>query len=99
MSITFIDGVAEPEVEKVWREFWQPLIAPDGVLDLAQVKRELFDFGMVMDNVSVVYDHITGGRVSKPHTLASAVISMYEENLDRQIAYALEDLEEAQADG
>jgi hypothetical protein len=34
---------------------------------------------MVIDNVSLVYDHVTGGRVSKPTTLAAAVIGQYDE--------------------
>lgn len=35
---------------------------------------ELHDVQMLSESASQVYYHVTGGRISKPHTVASAVI-------------------------
>jgi hypothetical protein len=72
-------------VERVWQEFWKPIVAPDGTLDVEQVKRELFDYHTTMENVPLVYDEITGGRISKQNTLASAVIGEYNAHLERML--------------
>ena len=53
--------VAE-EVEKVWTEFWEPilLINTDDkeYVDMDQLKRELFDYHTVMEKITQVYnDH------------------------------------------
>lgn len=70
----------DDEVEQVWTEFWTPLLYANGVLDLEQVKRELYDFRMAMKEVSLVYDHITGGKFSKVTTPAQHVISATSEH-------------------
>lgn len=67
------------EVETVWADFWAPIVAPDGVLNLEQVKAELHDYYTLICEVPKVYDHITGGRISKPNTLASVVIAEHDE--------------------
>ena len=64
----------EADVQARWDEFWAPIVAPGGELDLDQVKRELFDFSVVMHEVPHVYMHVTGGRISKANSRASAVI-------------------------
>ncbi len=72
----------EPEgetVEGMWRRFWEPLVCPNGTFDLEQVKKELFDFGRVMEQVSLVYANITGGRISKPNTDAGVVIAVVDD--------------------
>jgi len=53
------------EVERVYREFWAPIVEYRGFLDIEQVKKELYDFWLVMDNVPKVYNYVTGGKVSK----------------------------------
>jgi hypothetical protein len=63
----------DPQVE--WDEFWKEIVAPDGVLDVEQVKKELADFSMLLNFVPKVYDHATGGAVTYPQTLPNAVIS------------------------
>jgi hypothetical protein len=67
------------EVDKVWKEFWRPLVTRNGKVSLEQVKRELFDYHAMLEDVPKVYDHITEGRISKPNTCASAVISVADE--------------------
>lgn len=61
-------------------ELWLPIVAPNGQWDLDQVKRELHDYSMLLGEVPLVYDHVTNGRVSKPNTLASAVIDQHDDH-------------------
>jgi hypothetical protein len=81
----------DPDVERVWREFWADIVAPGGQLDLEQVKRELYDFSHLLDNVPKVYMAVTGGMVSKPNTDASAVIGEFEESDNRRCEEAVAD--------
>lgn len=67
------------ENEKVYDEFWKPLLEKDGFLDMQQLKRELFDFYNVIKNVPKVYDHITGGKVSKILTDPKVVCDLADE--------------------
>lgn len=90
------DAVRADEVliERLWRDFWKPLVAPGGQLCLAQVKRELFDFHNLMDNTARVYCHVTGGAISKPMTDAGAVIQISDEVDERQCQDAVEEAQE-----
>ena len=64
----------------MFEEFWAPIVLrPNGVLDFEQVKRELHDYRGLLEEVPKVYMHITEGRISKPHTLADAVIGVHDE--------------------
>jgi hypothetical protein len=69
----------ESEVEECWQDFWLEIVMPQGILDLEQVKKELHDFHGLLREVPVVYDHVTNGRVSKPHTKAFEVTRIYDE--------------------
>lgn len=66
------------EVQQVYDEFWRRIVEPNGVLDFEQVKKELFDFRNVMQEVTKVYLHVTNNRFSKPLTSAEAVIDATE---------------------
>ena len=68
------------KVQSEWTEFWQEIIAPDGEISLSQLKRELADFSTLIENASLVYDHATGGRVSKPMTDPEAVKAAIDDN-------------------
>ena len=43
--------------------FWNDIVAPGGVWDIEQVKRELHDYRVVMHEVGLVYDSVTWGRI------------------------------------
>jgi hypothetical protein len=63
-----------------WDKFWKRICAnPDGSINLIQIKKELFDFYILLVNSSKVYDSITGGRISKPLTDPDAVIQECED--------------------
>lgn len=62
--------------ENCWESFWKNIILDEnGSINIDQLKRELADFSMVMDNVSKVYCELTSNRMSKAHYLANDVIS------------------------
>ena len=52
------------DVNKVYEEFWKFIIELDGEIDFEQVKRELYDYRIVMQEVSKVYCEITDGTFS-----------------------------------
>lgn len=67
------NGKFDPELE--WEFFWKRLVTnTNGELDLNKIKNELCDFSMILHEVPKVYCYVTGGRVSKINTHASAVI-------------------------
>lgn len=70
----------EEEIEHVFQTFWRAIVMPAGHWDLQQVKRELFDYWCVLQEVRQVYAHVTGGRISKQNTVASAVIEAADEH-------------------
>jgi len=55
-------------------EFWSKFVYPEGAT-AEEVQAELNDYHTILNNVSKVYCEITNGRVSKPNTLASSVLS------------------------
>jgi predicted phosphohydrolase len=69
----------DEEVEKVYEDFWRDILEKDGILDMQQLKKELFDFWNVMQNVPKVYDHVTGGKVSKILTDPKVVCDLADE--------------------
>lgn len=80
------------DYEQVFDEFWREIVCnEDGTLNVDQVKRELHDFHTLIENVPKVYDHVSGGRISKPNTLAFEVISCFEEHVDRCVEERLAD--------
>lgn len=88
------------EVETVWREFWLPIVAPNDVVDMEQVKKELFDFKTLMGNTARVYSYVTRGHISKPLTMPEAVIGEADKRQEDATWYAIEDFfEEGDFDG
>ena len=81
----------EDDPERQWVEFWAPICAPNGSLDLEQVKRELSDYSMLLSYVPRVYDHATGGAVSKPNTTPAAVCSVIDDHIQDLVEDAIRD--------
>lgn len=76
--------VEASDVESVYQEYWAPLVERDGVIDIEQVKKELFDFWRIMQRVPRVYCHITGGQVSKILTDADVVCALADDHYDQR---------------
>ena len=77
----------DEKIEKNFKEFWVPIIFDEenGRLNLDQLKKELYDFSMLLDNVPKVYMAVTGGRISKPNTDAGAVIAEFEDYMTQTV--------------
>ena len=67
------------DVNKVYEEFWKFIIELDGEIDFGQVNRELYDYRIVMQEVSKAYCEITGNKFSKPNTKAEHIIEAVDE--------------------
>ncbi len=74
-----VEEGAMSEVEDTYQKFWAPIVEKDGVPDMEQIKKELFDYRQAMDLVPRVYDALTGGRCSKILTDPDVVIALCEE--------------------
>jgi hypothetical protein len=77
--------MADEKVEKIYEEFWKPLVEKDGVLDIEQVKKELHDFYIMIQEVPKVYCEVTNGMVSKPLTSADIVIMYFNDTVQDRI--------------
>jgi hypothetical protein len=77
-------------LEDSWK-FWAPIVAPNGVLDAEQVKKELYDYSVLLDQVPKVYCHITRSLVSKPNTDADAVIQVADEQWQDEFQEAIKE--------
>jgi hypothetical protein len=60
---------------KDYDEFWKDIIEDEyGIINLDLIKKELSDYKFILEQVSEVYCHITGGKLSKQHYYAGTVI-------------------------
>lgn len=70
----------DEEVEQVYGTFWKEIVESNGELDLAQVKKELHDFHIMIEEVPKVYMHVTGSQVSKHLTDSEVVCSLADDH-------------------
>jgi len=76
-----------------YETFWKRVVEnPDGSLNKIQVIKELSDFLGVIDNVPLVYDHVTGGSVSKPNTYAYEVNALHDQYIQDRLEDYKKDL-------
>lgn len=81
------------DYENTWQSFWKEIVMGiDGQPDLEQIKKELYNYKILLKNVPIVYDSVTFGRISKPNTDPIYVIDAVENRI--QDAY-LEGYQEA----
>jgi hypothetical protein len=67
------------DVQETFEDFWADIVCPSGLWDYEQIKRELHDYRMLLREVPKVYYHVSGGRISKPNTVADAVIGVHDD--------------------
>jgi hypothetical protein len=73
------------KVDKVWDVFWKDIVCnKDGSINIKQVKKELYDFHFVMQEVPKVYSHITNGRLSKILYPAETVITEVDDIINQE---------------
>lgn len=64
------------DYQKEWEDFWKDIIIKEnGKINTDQIKKELYDYSILLKEVPKVYMDITGGRISKPHCESNAVIN------------------------
>lgn len=81
------------------REFWDKIILrKDGTVNMTQLYRELSDFSFMMEQVPLVYCHVTGGILSKPNYYAKEVIALADRRADENLESWHEDDFEAVED-
>jgi hypothetical protein len=86
--------VSEPDYMRIYRRHWKRLVETDGKLDLDKVARELSDYHGMLEEVPKVYDHVTGGLLSKPNYHARSVIGAADEHLNRMVDEAVKEARE-----
>jgi len=79
------------DYEKEYEDFWKEIVETDGVMDIDKVKRELSDFSKLIENIPLVYDHITNGQVSKPLTDPNVVIALHDDIRTKDIDEAIQE--------
>lgn len=67
-----------------WEE-WKKIVYTDGKLDEEKVKKELMDYGFILEQVPKVYSAVTGGMLSKPNYFADVVIAEYESQFNEYV--------------
>ncbi len=83
---------SDADVNHIWETFWRPLVTDaDGNLDPDAVKRELSDFYSLMGGAAEVYEHATGGLISKPMTYPSSVRAVIDDHVQQAVDDALKE--------
>lgn len=67
-------GLTPEQLERFETE-WASIVCDKRGLNKEKVIKELLDYSNFMREVSIVYDNITGGLISKPNTKASLVLA------------------------
>ena len=66
------------KVEEVWQEFWKDIVCDEsGTINLEQLKKELYDYSIVLNEVPKVYCEITDNLLSKPFYNAETVLGIF----------------------
>ena len=71
----------EAEVQRVFRDFWLPLISVDGKVSLAKLKGELFEMHHLIMTAPKVYRLVTGGATDDPCASFEGIEAAYERHL------------------
>lgn len=80
------------DYQTIFKSFWAEIVCnPDGTLNMDAVQRELADYYFMLQEVPKVYDHVTGGAVSKPNTYAFEVNLVADEHYQKSIEGVIRD--------
>ena len=91
----------EYDVEKEW-EFWQTIICnEDGTINIDQLKLELHDYSLMVEEVPNVYIEVTDGWLSNRHYYGDGVIEAFRERYGKKavaVEYLVDDWDDVTAD-
>ncbi len=81
--------------------FWLPIIQDKhGNISKKKVLRELSDFSFILEQIPLIYCHITGDKLSKPMYHASTVIQQADDYYEEQHRDGMKDfLEDMETEG
>jgi uncharacterized protein (DUF433 family) len=74
-------------------DFWRDIIYKDGKLDEQAVLNELADYRFLLREVPIVYEHVTGGRMSYTTYFAHDVIREHDDQVTKQVDEACKEAE------
>jgi hypothetical protein len=81
------------EYEKIYNEFWKPIIEKeDDIFDIDQIKKELADYYIILENFRKVYLEITGQRFGNVLTDPIHILDEFEKATKQDIQDSIEDL-------
>ncbi|QIW88664.1 hypothetical protein P59_066 [Bacillus phage P59] len=81
-----MERLARSDYEQTYEDFWKDIVEEDGQVNMDQIKRELADYRVLLQEVPKVYDELAG--FSKPHTRATVIIDAVNERMiDKQMAF------------
>jgi hypothetical protein len=83
-------NVNEEEIEKDWKEFWEPIVGND----LELIKKELYDYHYIMNSAAKVYFTVTDGATSNLMVYPEVIESLFSEYVQKLIDEAIEDYKE-----
>ena len=73
------------DVEQVYQDFWKDIICDDdGNIDVEQLKKELCDFYVMIQEVPKVYYEVTDGTLSKCLYDAETVLDYFREKFENK---------------
>lgn len=81
-------------VEACYREVWANVVEVDGVIDIDRVKAELHDYHMLLRDIPLIFDHVTGGRATKPNTTPAVINQFADEHYAEVAGDAARDVHE-----
>jgi hypothetical protein len=74
------------DYEKTYEKYWKDIVEEDGQINMDQIKRELADYRVLLQEVPRVYDELAG--FSKPHTRSQVIIDAVNERMiDKEMAF------------
>lgn len=71
------------DYEKDYEDFWKDIVADfNGVVNMDQVKRELSDYKVLLENMPIVLDYATNGMCTNPLTDVDTIQSLVQDAID-----------------
>lgn len=74
------------------KDFWKSIIYTGDKLDENKVLAELHDYQFMLEAVPEIYMEVTGGKISKPNTCASAVIDCFTDHVNDLVEQSIDDM-------
>lgn len=79
-------AATDKEIEKVWNDLWKDLVTTKhGLIHYDKLKRELYDYAMILDEINKAYYEISNGKLSKANTAAYRILSEHEDRIQEAL--------------